>query len=143
MSMVLTIHPGIVQQYKCDIAGLCTCNQISFGISGNRQNPTVKCGIFTIVCLNFPSIKYPIKGLFAESCTRHESVIKLVDMETGEGFKYPLSIINQLLGDSGSDSQSADNSPNINVIYDVVCKLAKSLKKRSKYSTYRSQTTSD
>ncbi|KAL0085871.1 hypothetical protein F4703DRAFT_1736328 [Phycomyces blakesleeanus] len=49
-------------------------------------------------------------------------------METGEGFKYPLSIINQLLGDSGSDGQSADNSPNINVMYDVVCKLAKSLK---------------
>ncbi|OAD75770.1 hypothetical protein PHYBLDRAFT_186013 [Phycomyces blakesleeanus NRRL 1555(-)] len=74
------------------------------------------------------SIKYPIKGLFAASCARHESVIKLVDMETGEGFKYPLSIINQLLGDSGSDGQSADNSPNINVMYDVVCKLAKSLK---------------
>ncbi|KAL0077275.1 hypothetical protein F4703DRAFT_1743185, partial [Phycomyces blakesleeanus] len=67
-------------------------------------------------------------GLFAASCARHESVIKLVDMETGEGFKYPLSIINQLFGDSGSDDQSADNSPNINVIYDVVCKLAKSLK---------------
>ncbi|OAD69733.1 hypothetical protein PHYBLDRAFT_66051 [Phycomyces blakesleeanus NRRL 1555(-)] len=74
------------------------------------------------------SIKYSIKGLFAASCARHESVIKLVDMETGEGFKYSLSIINQLLGDSGSDGQSADNSPNINVMYDVVCKLAKSLK---------------
>ncbi|OAD65355.1 hypothetical protein PHYBLDRAFT_176267 [Phycomyces blakesleeanus NRRL 1555(-)] len=40
------------------IAGLCTCNQISFGTSGNRQNPTVKCGIFTIVCLNFPMCIY-------------------------------------------------------------------------------------
>ncbi|OAD75528.1 hypothetical protein PHYBLDRAFT_64441 [Phycomyces blakesleeanus NRRL 1555(-)] len=74
------------------------------------------------------SIKYPIKGLFAASCARHKSVIKLVDMETGEGFKYSLFIINQLLGDSGSDGQSADSSPNINVMYDVVCKLAKSLK---------------
>ncbi|KAL0092206.1 hypothetical protein J3Q64DRAFT_1867405 [Phycomyces blakesleeanus] len=59
------------------------------------------------------SRKYPIKDLFAASCACHESVIKLVDMETGEEF---------------NDGQSADNSPNINVIYDVVCKLAKSLK---------------
>lgn len=50
-----------------------------------------------------------------------------MDMETGKGFKYPLSTIHQILGDSGFDGQSADISPNIDIMYDIVCKLSKPL----------------
>lgn len=71
---------------------------------------------------------YPVKGVFSASCARHETVLKLVDMETGEGFKYPLAIVHQLLGDSGSDGMTASTSPNINIMYDIVCKLEHALK---------------
>jgi hypothetical protein len=46
-------------------------------------------------------------------------------------FKYPLAVVNQLLADTGSDGQSADNCPNINLMYDIVCKLEPSLKVRT------------
>ncbi|CAO3703740.1 unnamed protein product [Rhizopus stolonifer] len=46
----------------------------------------------------------------------------MVDMETGEGFKYPLVIVDQLLG-------CKDNANcHLNVIYGIICKLDPSLK---------------
>lgn len=42
--------------------------------------------------------------------------------------KYPLAIIHQLLGDAGSDGLSTSISPNINIMYDIVCKIEPVLK---------------
>ncbi|CAO3618661.1 unnamed protein product [Mucor hiemalis] len=61
------------------------------------------------------SNQYPVTGLFACVCPRHEIVRKLADMDTGEGFKYPSAILRTLL--------SGANAPHHKVLamYDIAC----------------------
>lgn len=59
--------------------------------------------------------QYPVTGLFACVCPRHEIVRKLADMDSSEGFKYPTAILRTLL--------SGANRPHHKVMamYDVAC----------------------
>ncbi|KAG2190859.1 uncharacterized protein EV154DRAFT_579325 [Mucor mucedo] len=70
---------------------------------------------------------FPVKGLFAASCGRHEYVLKLSDMATGEGFKYSLAMIKELLGNEDG-AAVASRIPKV-ILYDIACLLEPSLKK--------------
>ena len=54
--------------------------------------------------------------------------VKLWPNNLYDRFKYPLSVIDQLLADAGSDSQITSDSAKMHLMYDIICKLEKSLK---------------
>jgi hypothetical protein len=88
--------------------------------------------------------KFLITGIFGAVCSRHEMVLKFFDMVTkGEplvSYKYTLilywlfyilmyslDVIHQLLDGSGSDGKDPETCPEINIMYDIACKLRASL----------------
>ncbi|KAI7878379.1 uncharacterized protein EV154DRAFT_525077 [Mucor mucedo] len=79
---------------------------------------------------SYKSKLYPVKGLFAASCARHDLTLKMVDMDSGEGFKYPLSVLHDLF----QEDKDSIKTP-VNLMYDIICVLEKSLTTHFPYLT--------
>ncbi|KAG2205957.1 hypothetical protein INT47_005275, partial [Mucor saturninus] len=75
---------------------------------------------------SYKSKLYPVKGLFAASCARHDLTLKMVDMDSGEGFKYPLSVLHDLF---------QEDKDSIKTPVNVICVLEKSLTTHFPYLT--------
>ncbi|KAG2210599.1 hypothetical protein INT47_002541 [Mucor saturninus] len=79
---------------------------------------------------SYKSKLYPVKGIFTATCARHELTLKMVDMDSGEGFKYPLSVLHELF----EEDKDSIKTP-INLMYDIICILEKSLTTKFPYLT--------
>ncbi|KAL0582391.1 hypothetical protein ABG067_007757, partial [Albugo candida] len=74
---------------------------------------------------NIKDKRFPVTGVFGSACTRHATIHKMIDMNTGEGSKYPLALLHETLGSELPDAAK----PKTVVMYDIVCLLKRSLKK--------------
>ncbi|KAG1473611.1 hypothetical protein G6F56_000859 [Rhizopus delemar] len=72
----------------------------------HRFNAIIKQGVTSTV--------YPVRGVFGSGCARHDTVFKMADMASGEGFKYPLACI-------GSLDDKENRQVPLHFMYDVVC----------------------
>ncbi|KAI7865216.1 uncharacterized protein EV154DRAFT_533530 [Mucor mucedo] len=103
------LKPECVELYKKEKAPKdALMNENTFRAAGNGAS--------------YKSKLYPVKGIFTVSCARHDLTLKMVDMDSGEGFKYPLSDKDSIV------------TP-VNLMYDIICVLEKSLTTHFPYLT--------
>ncbi|KAG1457632.1 hypothetical protein G6F56_006570 [Rhizopus delemar] len=79
-----------------------------------RFNAIIKQGVTSTV--------YPVRGVFGSGCARHDTVFKMADMASGEGFKYPLACIGSL------DDKESWQVP-LHFMYDVVRRFEPGIKR--------------
>ncbi|CAO3655245.1 unnamed protein product [Mucor hiemalis] len=66
------------------------------------------------------SAQYPVSGYFGMCCVRHDFSLKMIEMNKGEKFKYPLGMLKSL--------DVEERATKVLVMYDVGCKLHKPAK---------------
>ncbi|KAI7868969.1 uncharacterized protein EV154DRAFT_571264 [Mucor mucedo] len=111
------VKPECVELYKKEKAPKdALMNENTFRAAGNGAS--------------YKSKLYPVKGIFTASCARHDLTLKMVDMDSGEGFKYPLSVLHELF----QEDKDSLVTP-VNLMYDIICVLEKSLTTHFPYLT--------